>query len=361
MAYTTINKSSEHFNTVLWTGNSNLDSANQTITGVGFKPDLFWTKIRDTADEHHLRDINLGNTTRLRPNATAAANTSVCSVVPNSDGFVITGDDGTEFNQNTKTYVTWNWRGAGSTSSNTDGSVTSTVSANTTAGISIVKWTANLSSAVTVGHGLGTTPKVIIQKAIDQTSGWVVGGFGLDWSGYLLLESTNAFSNDSNDSTGSGRFFSAGGTEPSSTIFSTNSAALTGSATDVVAYCFAEKKGFSKFGSYQGNSSSDGTFVYTGFKPALVITKQATGGNANEVWGIRDNKRDTFNPIAKSLIANTNSAEGTTSTHYVDFVSNGFKIRTGTENALNTNYGYIYMAFAEAPLVGSNNVPCTAR
>ena len=351
MAYISF-QPSDYFNTVLWTGNSDSDDANQTITGVGFKPDLFWSKIRSAADEHHLRDINLGNTTRIRPNSTGAANTSVCSVVPNSDGFVITGDDGTEFNKDGSTYVTWNWRGAGSASSNTDGTITSTVSANTTSGVSISTYSGT-GSAATIGHGLGVAPQVVICKQLNSAQKWINYHKAIGAGNYLHLNETDASASSSTV---------WNNTDPTSSVFSVGTAVnCNQSSGTYVAYCFAEKKGFSKFGSYQGNSNVDGAFVYTGFKPAWVMIKQATGGNANEVWGIRDNKRDTFNPIAKSLFANNSSGDATTSTHYVDFVSNGFKIRTGTENALNTNYGYIYMAFSEESIVSSNGVPATAR
>jgi len=194
-------------------------------------------------------------------------------------------------------------------------------------------------------------PKLIINKQLT-TQNWFVYHHSIGNTKVLKLNTTDAETTSS----------AWNNTTPTSSVFTIGTSASTNvSGEDFINYCFAEKKGFSKFGSYQGNSNVDGAFVYTGFKPAWVMIKQATGGNANEVWGIRDNKRDTFNPIAKSLFANNSSGDATTSTHYVDFVSNGFKIRTGTENSLNTNYGYIFMAFAAAPLVGSNNVPATAR
>ena len=195
---------------------------------------------------------------------------------------------------------------------------------------------------------------MIIVKSLANTTSWMV---------YTAMTGNNSeiALNTTASATGSSTAWQD--TDPTSSVFYVAGGAGDGvnASGDYVGYCFAEKTGFSKFGSYQGNSNADGAFVYTGFKPAWVMIKQATGGNANEVWSIRDNKRNTDNPITKSLVANANSAEGTTSTHFVDFLSNGFKIRTGTENSLNTNYGYIFIAFAEAPLVGSNNVPATAR
>jgi len=352
MSYITF-QPSDHFNTKLYTGN---DGAN-SITGVGFQPDWVWLKPRNYADHHRLIDAVRGQyTIYTNRNVAQDANSSHFTSF-DSDGFTLAGSDG-GWNSSSYNYVSWNWKANGSGSANTDGSVTSTVSANTTAGISIVKWTANLSSAVTVGHGLGTTPKVLIQKAIDQTSGWIVSGFGLDWSGYLPLESTGAFNNDSNDTSGTGRFFSAGGTEPNSTIFSTNSSALTGSATDVIAYCFAEKKGFSKFGSFTGNGNADGTFIYTGFSPAFVLYKVSS---TSSDWYLQDNKRLTYNVNNTRLEANNSDAEVTGAADSIDMLSNGFKLRH-TSASFNASGGsYIYMAFAEHPLVSSNGIPATAR
>lgn len=353
MAYISF-QPSDYFNTKLYTGNG----STQSISSVGFQPDWVWIKNRDGTNNHILQDAVRGATKSLESDGTGAETTSSTRVTSfDSDGFSI-GSAGTN-NTNTNNYVSWNWLANGSGSSNTDGSVTSTVSANTTAGFSIVKWTANLSSAVTVGHGLGTTPSVIIQKAIDQTSGWVVGGFGLDWSGYLSLDGTSAFNNDSNDSSGTGRFFSAGGTEPSSTVFSTNSSALVGSATDIIAYCFAEKKGYSKFSSFIGNGSTDGTFVYTGFRPAFLLLKMSSGVQG---WFLVDNKRaNPYNPIDGSLHPNSNAAEDTASDFFVDFTSNGFKLRDNDAQLNGSGSTYIYMAFAEHPLVSSNDIPAVAR
>jgi hypothetical protein len=344
-----INKPSEYFNTVLWTGNSNLDNANQTITGVGFKPDLFWTKIRNAADEHHLRDINLGNTTRIRPNSPAVPNTSVCSVVPNSDGFVITGDDGLEFNQIGNNYVTWNWRGAGSVSSNTDGSITSTVSANTTSGVSIITYTGTGANA-TIGHGLGVAPSIVLVKNLnDGTQQWSMYNKNLPLTNILILDSTNgAFNPSDNDFQD---------TAPTANVFYLSGATRTNvSSQNFIAYCFAEKKSFSKFGSYTGNGNADGTFIYTGFKPAFILLKcSSTTGD----WQLIDTKRSTFNVCNLRLQANLSDAEAGSDT--IDILSNGFKQRNTFGNFNSSGATYIYMAFAEEPLVGTNNVPATAR
>ena len=347
MAYISF-QPNDYFNTKLYTGNA---TDNHAITGVGFAPDFTWIKNRANAYDHMLFDA-LRGTGSLRENLRSNTNDASDNDATNlktldSDGFTL-GTGG--YVNHASTFVSWNWKANGAGVSNTDGSITSTVSANTTSGFSIVKYTNPSSgSPFTVGHGLGSPPKVIIVKNITGSAqNWGVWHTGIAFGKYLQLNTTIA--------EGAANLVTA----TSNTTFSTYYDHHT-SGVDLIAYCFAEKTGFSKFGLYQGNSNADGAFIYTGFKPAWVMIKQATGGDANEVWGIRDNVRDTFNPITKSLVANATSAEGTTSSHYVDFVSNGFKIRTGTENSLNTNYGYIYMAFAEAPLVSSNGVPVTAR
>ena len=349
MAYTNINKSTDYFNTKLYTGNGSTNA----ITGIGFQPDWIWSKNRDSSTNHYLVDVIRGTEYELRSNNTnhSAGDGNLMDSF-DSDGFTLSSSG--SMNTSSANYVSWNWKAGGSGSANTDGSISSTVSANTTSGFSIVKWTGSGANA-TIGHGLGVAPKLIITKSLASGSNqeWCVGSDAIGWGNYMFLNETSAVQSGST-------YWQS--TAPTSSVFSVGTAGPTNTSSgDLIAYCFVEKTGFSKFGTYQGNSNANGAFIYTGFKPAIVITKQATGGNANEVWGIRDNKRDIDNPITKSLIANATSAEGTTSTHYVDFLSNGFKIRTGTENALNTGYGYLYIAFAEAPLVGSNNIPCTAR
>jgi len=349
MAYTTINKSTDYFNTKLYTGNNGANA----ITGVGFQPDFVWLKPRNYADHHRLMDAVRGQYTIYSNRDVAQDANSSHFTSFDSDGFTLAGSDG-GWNSSSYNYVSWNWKANGQGSANTDGTINTTyTSVNTTSGFSISKVTLSGSGNQTFGHGLGVTPSLVIFKCTSHAESWKVYHSSLSSpeSKYLQLNTTDDAGNASN-------IWGAGMT--SSTV-GVKVGTIGTAGQDYVAYCFAEKTGFSKFGLYQGNSNADGAFIYTGFKPAWVIIKQATGGNANEVWGIRDNVRDTFNPITKSLVANADSAEGTTSSHYVDFVSNGFKIRTGTENALNTNYGYVYLAFAEAPLVGSNNVPATAR
>ena len=355
MAYTTINKSTDYFNTKLYTGTGSA----QSITGVGFQPDLIWGKNRSATWNHILTDAVRGANKQISSNLTNAESSNTGEFTAfGSDGFSV--GTGSTLNGSGNNIVSWNWLANGSGSANTDGSITSTVSANTTSGFSIVKWNADNQNPSTIGHGLGVAPNVIIMKETGGTSNWVVGGFGLDWSGYLLLNSTNAFSNDSNDTSGTGRMFSQGGNEPTSTVWYTNSGAIASqNGTAMIAYCFTEKTGFSKFGSYVGNASaSDNAFVYCGFKPAFLITKCTS--IAGDRWTLYDNKRDPYNYVYRRLFPDGNIAESLNTGADIDFLSNGFKIRTdaGTSGASQT---YIFMAFAEAPLVGSNNVPATAR
>ena len=343
-----INKPTDYFNTVTWTGNSSSDSANQTITGVGFQPDFHWHKVRSHSDAHQLRNVIQGNTTRLASNSTGAENASSCSVAPNSDGFVITGDDGTELNSNGKTYVTWNWLAGGTASSNTDGSITTQVSANTTAGFSIVTYTGNGTAGATIGHGLNQAPEAFISKVRNQTNQWHCGFAPLGWTKQIHIDTTGAAADTDifND------------TDPTSSVVTLGSASGTNwSGNTFVAYCFHSVKGYSKIGKYTGNGSSDGTFVYTGFKPAMVILKVTSTTNN---WNIFDNKRSPINDIDKRLFPNLNSAEQT-GTASIDFLSNGFKCRNTNDNYNASGATYIYMAFAENPLVGTNNIPATAR
>ena len=345
MAYTTINKSSDYFNTKLYTGNSSTNN----ITGVGFQPDLTWLKCRDDSHNPIWFDAIRGVTKRLQSHSNAEESTVSNSLTSfDSDGFTL-GSSGGE-NNNSNTYASWNWLGTNGTTSNTDGSITSTVSANQTAGFSIVSYTSTGNNA-TVGHGLNAVPStIIIKRRTGDVEAWVMYHKSLGATKYILFSSSGA------STTSSTRF---NDTAPTSSVFSLGTSGDTnGGNSPFIAYCFAEKTGYSKFGSYTGNGNADGTFVYTGFKPAFVITKRTTDGS--ESWHIFDNKRNTFNAVDKRLQANSSGTEDTAAP-LGDFVSNGFKIR-GTGGGINVSgKNFIYMAFAEAPLVGTNNVPCTAR
>ena len=344
MAYTTINKSSDYFNTKLYTGTGSSNAQ----TGVGFQPDWTWIKNRTTAGEgHHSYDSVRGVTKRLRTDTNAAESTVSTGLTTfGTDGFTVGSNDGC--NKNGIGIASWNWKANGAGSANTDGSINTTAtSVSTTSGFSIVKYTGGGTSA-TIGHGLGVAPKVIMIKCTDSTDKWIVYHNSIGNTKYLVLNDTDA------ETTDSAHF---NNTSPTNSVFSVGtSGATSGNGQHFIAYCFAEKTGYSKFGSYVGNDVADGTFVYCGFKPAFVMLKKSS---QTSDWLICDSKRNTSNVVNKKLFPNTNGTED--SYDVSDFVSNGFKIRT-TSGAINASgQTYIYMAFAEAPLVGTNNVPCTAR
>ena len=339
-----INKPDEYFNTVLYTGNATARS----ITGVGFQPDWVWIKGRTTAYNNTLFDAIRGATKRLYSNGTDAESTQTATLTSfDSDGFSL--GNNASVNSATSTFVAWNWLASNTTASNTDGSITSTVSANTTSGFSIVSYTGTGANA-TVGHGLGAVPKMIIVKDRSAVKNWTVYHIGVGNDKDILLDVTNT----ENTST------AWNNTTPTSSVFSIGTLGnVNTSSNNYIAYCFAEKKGFSKFGSYTGNGNADGTFVYTGFKPAFYMIKRTDSTGS---WIIKDNKRPGYNVNGSYLVANDSLAESTGSGNVAsDELSNGFKIR-GTSSSLNTSGGtYIYMAFAENPLVGTNNIPATAR
>ena len=344
MAYTGINKSGDYFNTKLYAGNGSTNAQ----TGVGFQPDLFWCKSRSNAENHTLIDAVRGVGYGIGSNTNAAQYGSTNFGSFDSDGFTWSGNLGSG-NENGQTYASWNWKANGAGSSNTDGSITSTVSANTTSGFSIVKFTGT-GSLATVGHGLGSAPKMIIMKNTNTTNGWEVYHQSLGNTDYIQLNTTDI------------SYSSAtrwNNTSPTNNVFTVNTEnGVNKSGSDLIAYCFAEKTGYSKFGKYTGNGSTDGAFVYTGFKPAFVIIKNTS---ATEHWNMNDNKRDPFNVMSKRLYPSSANNEVTDASYYMDYLSNGFKIRSNSSSWNSSGNTMIYMAFAEAPLVGSNNVPCTAR
>ena len=353
MAYTNINKSSLHMNTKLYTGNA---SAGHAITGVGFQPDWVWIKDRGSNANHHLFDAVRGVTKDIISNSSNAQGTDAQKLTAfGADGFTV-GTNG-NVNGSSANMVSWNWKaGTGQGSSNTDGSINTTyTSANTTSGFSISQYTATGNNA-TVGHGLGVAPKMILFKNLNRTSSnaqsWGVYHQALGNTKFLQLDTTGA----QNQTSPTSLFFND--TSPTSSVFSigTNNRVNADAGDTYIAYCFAEKTGYSKFGSYIGNGNADGTFVYTGFKPAFVICKIT---NTTDDWYIFNNKMPGYNLINESLRANTSDAQN--STGQIDFTSNGFKTRTSNYAVNGGSQSYIYMAFAEAPLVGTNNVPCTAR
>jgi hypothetical protein len=340
MAYTTINKSGDYFNTSLWSGNGSA----QTISGVGFQPDWLWTKCRSDSYSNILIDSVSGITKQLKSEGNAVEATNAPGVTDfNADGYVL----GTQadFAVNGNTFVGWGWKANGAGSANTDGSINSTVSVNATSGFSIVKWTGTGANA-TIGHGLGAVPKMIITKALGATNSWGVYHASLGNNKYLYLDASQAALSATamwNDTT------------PTSSVFSVGTSGASNASGAMIAYCFAEKTGYSKFGSYVGNGSTDGTFVYTGFKPAFIIVKRTDSATD---WIMVDNKRAGYNSSNYRLYPNTSSAEDTG--FNIDLMSNGFK-NTKTNNAINASGGtYIYMAFGQS-LVGTNNIPNNAR
>ena len=344
MAYTTIDDPTIYFNTVLYTGNGTTDHA---ITGVGFQPDFFWGKKRSASGSHFLVNSISGVGKHLHSDANLAETTFAEGVKSfDSDGVTI-GTAG-DINDNSQTFVAWNWLAGGSASSNSNGSTTTSVSASTTSGFSIATYTGTGSSA-TIGHGLSSVPQMIIVKRRDSADGWFIYHHSIGNGKYLRLETTDAEASSSN---------LWGGTDPTSSVFTVNNNSTNGSSRTFVAYCFAEKKGYSKFGSYTGNGNSDGTFIYTGFKPSWLMYKRTDSAHG---WFMLDNKRDTFNVSYKMLRAESSSVEDTGSSPVVDFLSNGFKMRN-TYNSANASGGtYIYMAFAESPFVNSNGLPTNSR
>ena len=340
MAYITF-QPHDYFNTLLYTGNGSTNA----ITGVGFQPDWVWIKRRDGTNTHNLFDAVRGATKALESNETLAEQTLSTALTSfDSDGFTL--GSGGDVNTNSASQVSWNWKAGGSGSSNTDGSISSTVSANTTAGFSIAQWTGTGSNA-TIGHGLGATPKCFIMKKTSATSAWSVYHETVGNTKFMTLNATS-------DPTTSSTVFN--NTSPTSSVFSVGTADNgNASGATYIGYFFAEKKGYSKFGAYTGNGNVNGAFVYTGFKPAVLIVKTYT---TNGGWQIYDSKRNTGNATSKFLVPSSNAAEASGSND-IDFLSNGFKTRT-TINPGTTD-GFIYMAFAEEPLVSSNNIPATAR
>jgi len=345
MAYTDIDKPSDYFNTAPYSGDSN---TTQAITGVGFQPDWVWIKSRSSAANHNLWDIIRGTSKYLKSNSTDAEITDATLFNSfNSDGFTV--GNGGIVNDSGQTYVGWCWKGANGTASNTDGSITSTVSANTTSGFSIVSYTGNATSGATIGHGLGVEPSMIIIKNRSSVTDWAVYHKNVGNNKKLLLNTTDAESASS--------YFNS--TSPTSTVFSVNNSDTSnGSGNSMIAYCFAEKKGFSKFGSYTGNGSTDGTFVYTGFKPAFLLMKRT---DSISQWRMWDNKRDTFNVADQALLPNNSTATQENSNQNVDLLSNGFKWRASYVDTNASGGTFIYMAFAENPFVTSTGIPACAR
>ncbi len=314
----------------LYTGNG----STQTISGLGFSPDLVWLKARSVAYSHQLYDPIRGTTNALISNTTAAeAVYSGGLTAFNSDGFTIGNDGG--INQSSSTFVAWAWDAGTSTATNTQGSINSQVRANTSAGFSIVTFTAQSSGSATVGHGLGVAPSLIITKSRTQNLGWYIYTKTVGSSGWLQFTTAAAVT---------GNTAAFGGVEPTSTVFTYGSGLV--NTGDIVAYCFAPVSGYSSAFSYTGNGSSDGPMVYLGFRPRLIVYKR-TDSASN--WSMYDSARDSYNITDHVLAPNSSGAEAQYASDIVDLLSSGFKVRS-TGTAQNASGGtYIGFAWAESP------------
>jgi len=339
---------SQDFQTVLWTG----DGATSRNITTNFSPDFAIIKQRDDIYGFGVYDIVRGGGKFLRTDGTPAETTNPAdgyvSAFNSTSVTLAKGSYGWNVNGSGYTYVGWFWDGGGTGSSNTAGSITSTVSANASAGFSVVAYTGNGSNGATFGHGLGVAPSFVIVKCRDQSYGWAVQHQSLASNEYLFLNGNFAKSSGNN-------FWNS--TRPSSTVITLgNDGTVNQSSQDYIAYCFAEVEGYSKFGSYTGNGSTDGPFVYCGFRPALVLTKDTTGHN----WELLDSTRDAYNVAEKRLFTSNATAESTSETCH-DFVSNGFKVR-GDHGGNNVSGNlHIFIAFAENPFGGDGVSPATAR
>ena len=360
MAYTTIDDSSAHFQTLLYTGNG----GSQTMTNDGnsdLQPDFLWIKQRSGTENHYLGNSSIANKF-LNSDRTDTESTNISGkeLTYNSDGFAFAGSDST-WNGSSSTYVAWQWKANGGSTTTNDASATgvgtidSVYQANTTARFSIVTYSGS-GSAGTIAHGLGVTPNwVIIKNRGSSARGWIVyhdKSHGTPEENFTLLNTTAGVADldRMND------------TAPTSTVFSVSDDTHVNNGSDTyVAYCFANVQGYSKFGSYTGTANANGPFVYTGFKPAWVLIRNTEDG---EGWMLHDTTVDdataTGNPVERRFQVNENQAEVGTTTAF-DFLSNGFKLRTDTTSHNGSGHNIIYMAFAEHPFVSSKGVPVTAR
>ena len=351
MAYTTINKSSLFQNTKLYAGNA---TNNATVTGVGFQSDFTWLKARSgsqSTQPNWVFDSIRGATKPLVTNSSAAEETEAGSLKSwQSNGFTLGTNN--EVNGSSTQYASWNWKAGTSVSGNTTGSGTYksySGSVNTTSGFSIIKYAGNGASGHTIPHRLSAIPKMIIVKRLNGSEDWGVYHKSLGASKYINLNTTNPVVSDTS------RW---NGVEPTSSVFSIKThASVNANNSTYVAYCFAEKQGYSKVGSYTGNGNASGAFVYTGFKPAWTIIKRT---DSADNWVIDDVKRSPANTMKNTLYANLNNAEYTSNAYGIDFLSNGFKIRNTDGNYNSSGGNYIYYAVGQS-IVGTNNVPNNAR
>ena len=350
MAYTTINKSSDFFKTKTFTGTG----SNQSITGIGFQPDFLWGKNREkntTYTDHVLVDVIRGSTKRIYSNKTDAESVGLTGVISfDTDGFTV--GTGTNLNNNTDDIVAWNWKAGTAVSGSTTGSGTAktyTGSVNTTSGFSIIKYTGNGTAGHTIPHHLGAVPKMMMVKELTSADDWIIYHVNQGNNKAAILNNDDGFGASNtywNDTT------------PTSSSFTVNGNQTNENTKSYIAYIFTDIQGYSKFSNYYGNNNANGTFCYLGYKPSFIMLKYQEGSGQGG-WVIFDSERNGYNANNPNLIANTDAAED--AGNPIDILSNGFKIRNADVSCNRAGYNYVYMAFAKAPLVGSNNVPCTAR
>ena len=335
---------SEHFDSVLWTGNG----SSQSISSLEFQPDFVWIKSRSIVDSNHLFDSIRGAGQRLRSDAAAQQNYNETAYLTafNSDGFTIGGDDGV--NKNTATYVAWNWKAGGnaaSVGSNTDGSINTTdTSANVDAGYSLNTYTGNATSGATVGHGLSKAPEMVIVFSKGQD-----GGHNITHTGFGSAVKTAPLNSYAPMYDSAGIWNS---TAPGSSVFTigNNGTVNTNNGT-YLAMCWHSVDGYSKFGSYEGVGDNNGPFVNCGFRPAFILLKNA---DAYQHYVIYDVKRSLINVVNTATYADVTEAESSAAEHNIDILSNGFKIRNNAAQNNTNNNTYIFMAFAETPFKYSN-------
>ena len=354
MAYTTIDDPSAYFQTALYSG----DSSSVTVTNDGnsdLQPDWLWFKKRSATGDHNIFDTSRGLTERLWTNLSSGSDSGSNGISALTDGFT-SGTFYGDVNASGQTFITWQWKANGGSTTTNDasatsiGSIDSVYQANTTAGFSIVTYTGTGSTG-TIAHGLGATPTVIFIRRRNGAGDWTSYHSPIGNEKFLRLNSTNAMGDQAT-------YFND--TSPTSTVFTVGSAGDVNTSSGThVAYCFTDIQGYSKYGTYEGNNNSNGPFIYLGFQPALFIVKNVDSTAAWRIYSNKISNQNGFNDLDRLLYANTNEAESGTG-HVVDFLSNGIKIRGDNED-VNDAESYIYMAWAEHPFVSSKGVPCTAR
>jgi hypothetical protein len=341
----TITNGAAYMAATTYTGTGATQSISNAVNGISMQPDWVWFKRRGAAENHWLTDSVRGSTKGLFSNLTDAEATRTDQLTSfNSNGFSLGADAAGYSNINGQSYIAWQWKAGTTSASNTNGTITSTVSANTTAGFSVVTYTGTGANA-TVGHGLGVAPKMIIVKDRSVSTNWAVYNSSLTSAAYVLLLNLTAAE------TSASTFWNS--TAPTSSVFSIGTSSATNTASEnFVAYCFAAVAGYSAFGSFTGNGSTDGPFVYTGFRPRWIMWKNSSTGGTD--WTIVDSSRNTYNVANSGLQPNGSYAEASNSNYQIDFLSNGFKLRTTNTEANQSGISIIYAAFAEVPFKFAN-------